>query len=493
MARVILLAGLSLLLCSTVAHAVTIEELPKSVTDRLPGFIFQRIDADKMKYLTVEDFCEFADAYESGILRFVNKVDVQECGGPLTPELAELVLQIPPQAPYVEDRFVRIAKWAYGKGIFGELRWAATVNADNSVDITLWYKSNNPKSLLPELSYGDTTEAVYALHYRDLYYGMEDKQVEVQLGSTGREPDEVTGMARWADNTLNDGANAVSAKLQVENQWRTRYGGTPLESTFRDRIASTDLAYSWKSGGSLTKNPAWLTLGVGAYHQNHWVYTGDPTAGGTLPRSNVPQAGTGEYVSLGWSNDQRDHFSLPRSGSYSSVVVEQHFGEWDFTRLAVDLRRYKPVRNLFGVEKPCVTEDGCENDIALQMPTASFAVQAQVNLARGDIPYSQEQRLGNFDIERGYSYDRYPGIRVAGLREEYRFALDDKRQYEMYVFNDNAWVGETFQDLEALNSVGAGAIMRLPILSRSLKVGAYYAHGITDDTSSSGLSVGYAF
>jgi hypothetical protein len=493
MARLLLLTGLILLLGSTLAHAVTYEELPQSVTDRLPGFILKRIDPDKMKFLTVDDFCEFADAYEGGILRFVNKVNICDSGGPLTPDLAELVLQIPPQAPYVSTRFLRIAKWAYGKGIFSELRWSVKVNADDSVDISLWYKSNNPKSVLPELSYSGIGRALYGFHYRDLYYKKEDKQLEVELGSSGREPDEVTGLASWADNTLHGGANAVSAKLQIQNEWRNRLADTPQESTFRDRIASADASYAWTHAGSIDGNPGRLTIGAGVYQQGHWVYTGDPTGGGTLPRANVPQEGTGGYVSIGWSNINRDHFMLPRSGWYDNLVAEQHFGDWDFSRFIVDVRRYIPVHNSFGVRKPRIYEDGGVNDVSLQMPPASLAIQAQLDLATGDVPYSQEIRLGNIDMERGYSYDRYPGIRVASLREEYRFALDNRRNYEMYVFNDNALVGESMNDLETLSSLGAGAIMRLPFINHGIKVGAFYGHAIRDDASSSGLSLGYAF
>lgn len=488
------LALFAVLLCSAPAHALTLDEIPADLKARLPDFLWQNIaaiDPRALEFLTVADLCEYADAYESGTLRFVDQVEVCECGGPLTQELAELVLQVPSGAPFIEERFVRLAKEAYGIGVFSSLRWAVTENEDESVSIQLWYKSNNPQSLLPDISYSSVGRLLYGLHYRDLYYGMENKQLEAALGSSGREPDEPTGLLSWTDNTLNGGTNAVSAKLQVYNDWRVRLGGTAQETRFRDRIASADVSYAWTDQPPLRCNPSRLTLGGGIYQQDRWAYRGDPNTPG-LPRADVREEGGAGYLSLGWSNIKRDSLLLPREGWYYSVTGEQHFGDWNFTRFKADLRHYTPARNILGVYVPRIMQGGNVNNIEQQFPAASFAVQAQLDLATGDVPYSQERRLGNMEAQRGYPYDKYPGIRVLGLRGEYRFALDQNRNYEMYVFNDNAFVGETFRGLESLSSVGAGAIVRLPF-NEGMKVGAYYGKAISDPDDSWGVSLGYAF
>jgi hypothetical protein len=482
------------LIASGPAHAITMDQIPVELKNRLPDFLWdniQAIDPRALDFLTLADLCEYAEAYESGTLRFVDQVEICECGGPLTEELARLVLQIPTNAPFIEERFVRLAKEAYGLGVFSSLRWAVVQNEDESVNIKLWYKSNNPKSFLPDISYSGVGRLLFGLHYRDLFHGMENKQLEVALGSSGREPEEVTGLLSWTDNTLNGGTNAVSARLQVYNDWRVRLGGTTQETSFRDRITTADTSYAWTKQPAVRGNASSLTVGGGLYQQDRWAYRGNPNAPG-IPRAHVREEGEAGYVSVGWSNIKRDSVLLPREGWYYHVLAEQHMGDWNFTRIKADLRHYYPVRNIFGVYVPCVEEGGCVNDVAQQFPPATIAVQAQIDLATGDVPYSQERRLGNMEAQRGYPYDKYPGIRVLGLRSEYRFALDQRRQYEMYVFNDNSFVGETFKGLENLSSVGAGAIMRLPF-NEGMKVGAYYGKAISDPDDSWGVSLGYAF
>jgi hypothetical protein len=295
----------------------------------------------------------------------------------------------------------------------------------------------------------------------------------------------------WTDNTLDGGTDAVSARLQVYNDWRVRLAGTAQETSFRDRITTADASYAWADAAPLSGNPSRITVGAGAYEQDRWAYRGDPNAPG-LPRADVRAEGSAGYVSVGWSNIRRDSALLPREGWYYNVTGEQHFGDWNYTRVKADLRRYYPAANIMGVHVPRVREDGCPNNIEQQFAPATFAIQAQLDLATGDVPYSQERRLGNMDVERGYPYEKYPGIRVLGVREEYRFALDQQRNYEAYVFNDNAFVGETFEGLESMSSVGGGAICRLPFLA-GMKVGAYYGRAITDPEDSWGLSMGYAF
>src|SRR5262249_50655463 len=90
----ILVLGAALLF-SRPALAVTADEIPADLKARLPDFLWKNIEAidpRALEFLTVADLNEFACAYEGGTLRFVDQVEICECGGPLTPELAELVL-----------------------------------------------------------------------------------------------------------------------------------------------------------------------------------------------------------------------------------------------------------------------------------------------------------------------------------------------------------------------------------------------------------------
>ena len=148
-AGIVLALGLS----AQSAWAITYDEIPDDVRRRLPDMVLRLVDPAALAALTVDDLREFADAYEAGRLRFIADVQVEQASGPLKPELAILLLQVPRGAPYVESRFVRLAKQAYGRGIFSSLQWAAYPNQDGSVDIHLWYSSRQSSFWAPDGSY----------------------------------------------------------------------------------------------------------------------------------------------------------------------------------------------------------------------------------------------------------------------------------------------------------------------------------------------------
>jgi len=475
------------------AWAVTLDEIPDDVRSRLPDFILQLVDPAALAALSVDDVEEYADAYQRGQLQFVADVRVIEQSGPLTPEQATLLLQIPQGAPFVKSRFVRLAKRAYGQGIFSRLEWEIWENADESVSIDLFYSSRQSQYWFPDISYDSIAGVLYGARYEDYYYGDSNRSLSYGVQLNELDTYEPRIYASWTDNTLNNDHNSYRVSASVASDWRRRMRLTPGDAEFRQRIARTDLTYSWFSALRIDHQPGSITLGTGAYDQDHFVLKRDPTGGGTMPRSDFDQAGTAGYVSVSWFSSHRDVDLHTQEGWYSLARAEQHFGDFPFSRVSFDLRRYLPTSNVLGFapeeEWPF---DKRRHDVRRQFPMASFAIQVQGSLADGDVPYSQEVYLGNANIARGFLYDGYAGTKLLAARGEYRFALDKYARHEAFVFTDHAFLGETLDDMESFSSVGLGAVLEIPIYG-GFKLGGYHAWSLDDDEKSYGLSFGYQF
>ena len=481
-----------LLLPMTPAHAITYDEIPPGLRQRLPEFILRIIDPRALAALNLADIEEYADSYESGDFFFVNKTTVVEHSGPLSPELAILVLQVPQGAPYVEKRFIRMAKRAFGNGTFNFLQWEVFRNADDSVDIHLYYRSGSPQAWIPEPSYNVIASWLYGVRYQDLSYGGKNRQLSYGLQLSEKYLDEPGMWVTYTDSTLNRGSNSYSVSASVGNDWRRRLNGTPAAADMHLRTTRIGGSYSWRGAKYLGSPYESVGVGAGIYNVDHFVIAGDPTAEGTAPRSDFDQSGTAGYISASWASGRRDMSFTPREGWYYLAKAEQHFGDFTFNRFSFDVRQYMPVANPLGHGVATPNMDGHINDIRHQFPAASFAVQLQASLASGDVPYGEEQLLGYSGILRGYPYDSYVGTKLLAARAEYRFALDYSRSNEAFVFTDHALIGESLGSLESLNSYGAGAIFNVPIYG-GVKLGLYLAQAFDGSEDSFGLALGYLF
>jgi hypothetical protein len=475
-----------LLLVRTPAHAVRYEDIPYELRRRLPEFVLRIANPQALAALSLDDLGEFADAYEEGRLHFVNEVRVEGSGGPLTPEYAKLVLQIPEGAPYIEQRFLRIAKAAYGNGIFSSLEWEVHENADTSVDILLWYSSNNPVQIAPDVGISGVAGILYGVQYLDLYHDGQDKQITAGVQLSENFADEPRIYGSYADNTLNRGRNGYSVSASVGNDWRTRIKGVS-RAQLRARVSRADATYSWidrKPSGTQR-----LSVGTGMYHQDVAVLAGDPTGGGQV---EFDQEGTGEYVSVQLSQGKQDQLFTPKKGHSLRIRAEKHVGDFDFQQFSVDAREYIPVANILGKKPDTAERYGGRNNIKRFFPTASIGVQVQASVADGHVPYTEEIYLGSTTALRGYRGSRAVGTKMIGARAEYRFTLDDDRKNEAFIFTDHALIGDDLDDMESLSTVGAGALVKLPIYG-GIKLGGYYGRAIDGSDSSYGIALGYQF
>ncbi len=481
---------LALVLSAQSVWAITYDEIPDDVRRRLPEMVLRLVDPAALAALTVDDLREFADAYEEGRLRFVADVQVEAASGPLKPELAILLLQVPRGAPYVESRFVRLAKQAYGRGIFSSLEWAAYPNQDGSVDIHLWYSSRRSSFWAPDGSYDALAGWLAGVRYEDLYYGGENKQLKAAVMFNEEYTDEVNVRASWADNTLNGGHSGYSVAASLRSDWRRRMKFTTNQVNLRQRVARLDTGYSW-FGQRLGELDGSLTLGAGVYDQDHFVIAVSEELEEGLPRTDFDQAGTAGYLSLAFSSSESDMSFTPRDGHFYQLKADGHGGAFDFSRLTIDLRRYVPAPNILGYVPPPVC-DGERMNIRHQFPTASLAFQLQARMADGDVPYSEEVRIGRSDVARGLPWDQYVGTKLVAGRAEYRFNIDRSGESELFVFCDHAAVGETFDDLESFHTYGIGGVFKVPIYG-GIKLGAYYGGSFDHEDSGYGLVFGYQF
>ena len=490
MPRTALVLVLALILGVTPAWAITYDEIPDDVRRSLPEFLLLMIDPAALAYLSVDDLREFARAYDEDRMRFIADVRIEESGGPLPPDLATLILQIPQGAPFIEERFVRIAMGAYGQGVFSDLSWAVYENTDGSVDIHLWYESRDPVLIAPDISNNSLAGFLYGIRYEDYRFNDESKQLKAGLQFSEDAPDEPRINFSYTDSTLNRGRNSYFVSGMVSSDWRQRLAGTSNQANIRSRTGRLDGGYSWH-GTNWGGWPGATTLGAGVYDQEFYVLAGDPTMGGTLPRSAVDQTGTGGYLSLAFSGSRQDMMFTPRRGYSFRFRAEQHLGDFELTRGVIDLRKYMPVNNILGIE----TQEVMDNErihIRRMFPTASFAVQFQTDLATGDVPYSQEVRLDSARVARGYGYDSHAGTKLLQARAEYRFNLDKTGESEAFVFTDHAGLGEDFKDMESFNSYGLGTVFTVPIYG-GFKLGGFYGWAFDGTDQGWGLNFGYQF
>lgn len=484
-----LLITLAVFCCAQPAQAVRRDEIPPELRARLPEFILTIIDPRALAAIGISDLEEFADAYEAGELRFVNDCRIVSRGGPLTDEQAMGLLQCMPGAPYIEARFLRQVKFAYGRGIFSELNWEVHRNADNSVDIHLWYDSRDPSFISPELSYGSTSGLQLGAAYQDLFYKGESKQLRYGAQVYTEDLQEPRVFASWDDNTLNRGRDSLSISTSVGNGWRTRLAGHEGAVRVRERVARLDGAYARGARLKLLGKNGSVVLRGGLYHQDVAVLAGDIDG---APRDDVALDGTAAYLGLGWVSARRDQTFTPQDGWSYRVDVKQHLGDYPFREATVDLRRYQPTRNVLGLRQLEHIEFGEKYKAHYALPTASLAWQLQATLQDGDVPLSEEQVPGGSRAARSHSYGRYSGTKLLGARAEYRFHLDRGGSNEAFVYVDNAWIGERLDKLESLNGYGLGGLFTLPLYG-GVKFGAYYGRAFNSEDTNYGVAFGYQF
>ncbi len=475
--------------CARPAQAIRRDEIPASLRARLPEFILTIIDPRALAAIGIADLEEFADAYEAGELRFVNECRIESRGGPLTDEQAMGLLQCMPGAPYIEARFLRQVKQSYGRGIFSELDWEVHRNADNSVDIHLWYESRNPSFISPELSYGETSGIQIGAAYQDLFYQGENKQLRYGAQLYGEDIVEPRLFASLDDNTLNRGRDSQSLSASIANNWRTRLGGHMGATRIRERVARVDAAYGRGGQLELLGKRGSTVLRAGLLRQDVAVLAGNPAGS---PRADVAEDGTAVYAGVGWVSSRRDQTFTPQEGWSYRLDVKQYAGDYVFSEASADFRKYIPTRNVLGLRPTEEIRFGEHYSANTTLPAASLAWQLQATLQGGDVPLSEEQVPGGARAARSHSYSRYAGTKLLGARAEYRFHLDRGGSNEAFVYIDNAWIGERLDKLESLNGYGLGGLFTLPLYG-GVKFGAYYGRAFNNEDTNYGVAFGYQF
>lgn len=455
----------------------------------LPGYCSTGIPSDLTSHQAGEVNLV---AYSAGELPVLHEVRFGKASGPLAPADALYWLHLEEGLPYGQEAMIAQAKCLMTIGVLSSFEWAEYELDGGLVDLEIWYSSNKDESLIPVAYYQALAGVVLGAEYRDLLVGGKDRQLLAGANVTFEEgTDEPSAFVEWTDQTLNDGRHSLTLRAEVVSDWRQRLRDTQYQTNLRQRLAQFSAKYRLGTF-DFAGNGGGLYVGAGVYGQEYSVLDPSQTDGSHLPRADLDQEGSSAFVQLGWDLEQKDLAATPGDGFHYSLLVEQHFGDYDFSRFKADLRRYYPAPNLFGCDKPERHSDGRVNNLRTHFPAASIGVQVQTDLADGDVPYSFERRLGGDSYVRGYTVDRYVGTKLLAARAEYRFALDCNHEHELFVFNDNAWVGEDIDDLESLNSLGAGTLLTLPFMG-GIRGGGYYGFAADGSESAYGISLGYTF
>lgn len=171
----------------------------------------------------------------------------------------------------------------------------------------------------------------------------------------------------------------------------------------------------------------------------------EPTDGGLLATGVVPGAGGGLAWGTGLvlARDTRDNMMNPSGGSMHTLSVARlghpFGGDFDLTRVRLDLRRY-----------------------ATLAPGQGVGVQAVAASTFGDVPFHLMPRLGGSGILRGILEGRYRDRHLLAAQAEYR--LHVWRRFGIVAF---AGAGQVARRLEQASlrglhySVGSGLRFRL--------------------------------
>ncbi len=460
-----------------------------SVEVCLPGYNAAEIPAALAEFTATE--VNLAD-YAGGGVPVLREVRFNASSGPLNPDDALYWLRLEAGQPYDSAALIAQAKCLMTIGVLSSFEWAELPAGDGQVDLEIWYSSNKDEMLIPVAYYETLAGVVLGAEYRDLLVGGKDRQLFAGANVTFEEgTDEPSAFVEWTDQTLNGGRHSLTLRAEVISDWRQRLRDTQYQTDMRQRLAQFNAKYRLGTF-DFAGNGGGLYLGAGAYGQDYSELAPSQADPGHLPRADIDQEGSSTFVQVGWDLNRKDLAATPGDGFQYSLLYEQHFGDYDFARFKADLRQYYPAPNLLGCDKAESHSDGRVNNLRTHFPAASVGLQVQTDLADGDVPYSFERKLGGEDYVRGYTTDRYIGTKLLAARAEYRFALDCHHEHELFVFNDNAWVGETLDDMEALNSIGAGALLTLPFFG-GIRGGGYYGRAANGSDSAYGLSLGYTF
>jgi outer membrane protein insertion porin family len=184
------------------------------------------------------------------------------------------------------------------------------------------------------------------------------------------------------------------------------------------------------------------------------------------------QAESVRSVALAMLTDTRDIIFDPSRGSFTSYSVEVAGllgGQADFSKWAVDLRRYfKAGRNKV------------------------FATRLMLGMTGGDPPPLEQFLVGGGESLRGYRNDRFPGERMALLNSELRFPLGKKLKGVVFFDVGDAWQGsfaQSFGDANFKGHIGYGIGVRVVTPIGPIRLD----YGIGDFGPETHFSMGHVF
>ncbi|MBN1948554.1 MAG: BamA/TamA family outer membrane protein [Candidatus Cloacimonetes bacterium] len=198
---------------------------------------------------------------------------------------------------------------------------------------------------------------------------------------------------------------------------------------------------------------------------------------GQLAMGSITGSGSGSALGLGLSlsNDTRDNVFSPALGR-NNVLTVQMFnktlgGDYDYTRLNLDLRYYIPVKT-----------------------DQVLALNGYFNLLTGDPPFQRMSLLGevgDYNLLRGYYQGRYRDYSMYALQAEYRLPV--WWRFRAVVF---AGIGDVAHQLNRFRlrtlKISGGGGIRFA-LNPEARLNLRLDYGLTPESNGLYLSIGEAF
>ncbi|HHV63265.1 MAG TPA: BamA/TamA family outer membrane protein [Firmicutes bacterium] len=158
-----------------------------------------------------------------------------------------------------------------------------------------------------------------------------------------------------------------------------------------------------------------------------------------------PASGETRSVTVAAVNDTRDNIMNPSSGSRKKLSVELAGGllggDYTFGKYQVDGSTYFKTR-----------------------PDQVLALHLAAGFSSGELPLTEQYKVGGSESIRGYKYGRFYGDKMLYANAEYRFRITKGLQGVLFVDAGNAWVNDEAMDLNSLyTGLGVGVRIDTPI------------------------------
>lgn len=245
----------------------------------------------------------------------------------------------------------------------------------------------------------------------------------------------------WLDaNRTSLGFNLYNRRADIERSWDSEvYTYSPDPGNPPEKVKYTEI----RRGGDVTVGRP-LNLDTRLYLTLRIDDTDLQPITEGLGWVN-PASGETRSITVAAVNDTRDNVMNPSAGSRKKLSVELAGGllggDYTFGKYQVDGSTYFKT-----------------------WPNQVLALHLAAGFSSGELPLTEQYKVGGSESIRGYKYGRFYGDKMVYANAEYRFRITKGLQGVLFADAGNAWANDEAMDLNSLyTGLGAGVRIDTPI------------------------------